>query len=368
MSDAMFSPMYRQFRELKQRYPGVLLLFRLGDFYEMFEDDAETAARALELTLTSREMGKGRRVAMCGIPYHALDRYLPRLVRQGLRAAICEQVEDPKQARGLVRREVVRVVTPGTLTEETMLEAAANNYLVALADAPRQFALAVIDVSTGHFQVTELSGDDARARLLDELERLQPAELLWPLTMQAAPDLREVIEQQVGAAITMVDGVDADPATARALLCRHFGVASLHGYGLEEAPLQVQAAATALRYVSETQADAAVHIVGLASYQTSAFMSLDAATRRNLELTLTLREGSPGKGTLLWLLDETCTPMGARLLRSWLVRPLHQPEPIETRLEAVAACHRDILLRDDLRAGLHKVADLERLLSKAATG
>ncbi len=360
--------MYRQYRELKQRHPGLLLLFRLGDFYELFEADAETAAAALELTLTSREMGKGRRVPMCGIPYHALDRYLPRLVRQGFRAAICEQVEDPALARGLVKRDVVRVVTPGTLTEDAMLDAAANNYLVALADAPRQFALAVADVSTGSFQVTGFSGDDARERLLEELERLQPAELLWPLSMQAPTHFQDELARRTGGGVTVTEASDHDGVAAAERLCRHFGVASLRGFGLDDQPLLVEAAATLLRYVQETQRDTAGQMSALAVYSTQHHMTLDAATRRNLELIVTLRDGQPGRGTLLWLLDDTRTPMGARLLRSWLLRPLTAVAPITERLDAVDAIFGSVLARADLRTALARVADLERLVAKAATG
>jgi len=360
--------MYRQYRELKQRHPGVLLLFRLGDFYEMFEEDAEIAAKALELTLTSREMGKGRRVPMCGVPYHALDRYLPRLVRQGLRAAICEQVEDPKEAKGIVERDVVRVVTPGTLTEETLLDAGSNNYLVALADRPQQAALAVADVSTGQFLVTEFEGDRAFDQLVEELERLHPAEVLWPLTLQANPALKETVRTRTGAAVTEVEPGFDDLHPAAERLCDHFQVASLRGYGVEDRPLALEAAATALRYIQETQLATVRHMASLAQYSTSDTMLLDAATRRNLELIVTLRDGTTGQGTLLKLLDQTQTPMGARLLRSWLVRPLTRPEPIRTRLDAVEALHGDLLARQDLRTELDQVADLERLTAKAATG
>ncbi len=347
--------MYRQYRELKQRHPGVLLLFRLGDFYEMFEEDAEIAAKALELTLTSREMGKGRRVPMCGVPYHALDRYLPRLVRQGLRAAICEQVEDPKEAKGIVERDVVRVVTPGTLTEETLLDAGSNNYLVALADRPQQAALAVADVSTGQFLVTEFEGDRAFDQLVEELERLHPAEVLWPLTLQANPALKETVRTRTGAAVTEVEPGFDDLHPAAERLCDHFQVASLRGYGVEDRPLALEAAATALRYIQETQLATVRHMASLAQYSTSDTMLLDAATRRNLELIVTLRDGTTGQGTLLKLLDQTQTPMGARLLRSWLVRPLTRPEPIRTRLDAVEALHGDLLARQDLRTELDQV-------------
>lgn len=367
MSPAHLTPMFRQWRQLKQQYPDCLLMFRMGDFYELFGEDAEVAARALELTLTARDAGHGQRIPMCGIPYHAVDRYLPRLVRQGFKAAIAEQIEDPREARGLVKRDIVRIVTPGTLTEETLLEARQNNYLVALADAPREYALAVADVSTGEFRVTALRGEDARERLLDELERLAPAEVLWPLTMQSDPALQAAIEERTGARVTVTESGDTTTKPGAELLCRHFGVANLDAFGVADQPLMIEAAATALRYVAETQRSAARQISALAVYTTADHMNLDAATRRNLELVATIREGAGGQGTLLWLLDATMTAMGARLLRYRLVRPLTRLALIEERLEAVDAFARDVLRREDVRRTLWRMADIERLVSKAAT-
>ncbi len=368
MTAAHLSPMFRQWRELKQLHPDKLLLFRMGDFYEMFGDDAETAAAALELTLTARDGGKGApRVPMCGIPYHALDRYLPRLKRLGLKAAIAEQVEDPKLARGLVKREVTWVITPGTVTEEALLDAGRHNYLAALADAPQAFGLAVVDVSTGTFRLTGFEGARAQALLLDELERVQPAEVLWPLSMQAGPLLRQSIEERLRATVTVVDPPDRELRPARDELLRHFGVASLEGFGIEGRPLLIEAAAAALRYVRDNQPSAVRHLLDLSVYSTGETMTLDAATRRNLELTATLREQQPGRGTLLWLLDETATNMGARLLREWLVRPLLRPEAIERRLDAVDDLHREVLRREEIRALLRPIVDLERLVAKATT-
>ncbi|MCC7494944.1 MAG: DNA mismatch repair protein MutS [Fimbriimonadaceae bacterium] len=365
MAEALYSPMYRQWRELKQQHPDTLVLFRLGDFYEMFEDDATAAAAALELTLTGREVGQNRRVPMCGIPYHALDRYLPRLLRQGFRAAICEQVEPPRAGK-LVKREVVRVVTAGTLIDEAQLDAAANNYLVAVADAPQAIALAVVDVSTGLFQVTEFTGSGTLEALAAELERLQPAELLCPPTVQSQP-LRERVAELVATVTPAAPGSD-ERLSAAERLRRHFSVARLEAFGVADRPLAQEAAATALRYVQDTQRDQVRQLASLAWYETGDTMTLDAATRRNLELVLTLRDGQPGSGTLLALLDQTCTAPGARLLRSWLLRPLTTVEPIRARLTAVSALHREVLPRQELRSELARVADLERLTTRAATG
>ena len=368
MSESHLTPMFRQWRELKQQHPDCLLLFRMGDFYEMFADDAKVAAKALDLTLTARQGGQGNAVPMCGIPYHALDRYLPRLVRQGFLAAIVEQTEDPKQAKGLVSRDVVRIVTPGTLTEDNLLEARENNYLVALADGPQECALAVCDITTGEFRATSLRGEDCRERLLDELERLRPAEVLWPLTMQSSPDLKEQIAARLGARVTVTESGDTATHPGAEVLCRHFGTAGLQGFGLDGQPHLLEACATALRYAYETQRDTARHITSLTTYSTGDQMSLDAATRRNLELVTTLRDGTTGTGTLLGLLDATLTPMGARLLRSRLVRPLQAVAPILERLDAVAVFHRQVLKREDVRRELQQVADLERLVTKATSG
>jgi DNA mismatch repair protein MutS len=360
--------MLAQYRELKARHPGVLLLFRLGDFYELFEEDADVASKALELTLTGREMGRGHRVAMCGVPQHALDRYLPRLIRQGFRAAVVEQTEDPKLSKGLVARDVVRVISAGTVTEDVLLEQRANNYLVALADGPRAYALAVADISTGEFRYTEFNGDQALRALTEELERLAPAEILWPLDMQTAPAVRDTLAERLGAQVTAVESGDSARAPGRELLCRHFGVERLAAFGLEDRPLALAACATLLRYVHDTQRAAAGQLATLASYTTGETMILDAATRRNLELTLTLRDGQSGAGTLLWLLDATQTPMGARLLRGWLVRPLLRAPAVNARLDAVGALFDDVIGREDVRAELRKVSDLERLITKAVTG
>ncbi|MBI2300794.1 MAG: DNA mismatch repair protein MutS [Armatimonadetes bacterium] len=368
MSDAHLTPVFRQWRELKQQHPGCLLLFHMGDFYELFEEDAEIAARALELTLTSRESGKGQRIAMCGVPCHALERYLTRLVKLGYHAAIAEQAEDPRFAKGLVRREVSRVVTPGTLTEETLLEARRNNYLVALADAPQEYGLAVADVSTGDFRVTGFQGPDARRGLLEELERLAPAELLWPFTLQSGAELRAEAEALLGHEVTVTSAGTTATRTAAERLCQHFGVAGLQGFGLDDRPLLVEAAASLLDYVYQTQRSAARQMVSLATYSTAEHMHLDPATRRNLELVATLRDGATGPGTLLGLLDATLTPMGARLLRGWLIRPLTRSGPIHDRLDAVACFHTDALRREDLRTLLRSVADVERLVAKAVTG
>jgi len=365
------TPMFRQYRGIKKQYPDVILLFRLGDFYEMFDEDALIASSELELVLTGRGDGaKGERVPMCGIPFHAVDRYVARLIAKGHRVAICDQVEDPAFAKGLVNRQVTRVVTPGTVVEDAMLEAKANNYLVSLAfaDAPGRdgadIGLAVCDLSTGEFAVTEFHGAEAARAAGEELARLAPAELVVP---EAAVERATALTESAPVPITPLKTETFARRGARETLLRHFEVQSLHGFGCEEMPLAIEAAAGVLTYLRETKLPAVEHIRSLATYTTSGFMALDATARRNLELTQTMWDGSRSR-TLLSILDATCTAMGGRLLRKWLERPLVEVGTINQRLDAVEELTRSALLRGELREALGRIADLERLVSRCATG
>jgi len=360
-------PMLRQYRQIKGQYPEVILLFRLGDFYEMFGPDAELAARVLELTLTSRDFGGGVRLPMCGVPYHAVERYLARLMARGYKAAICEQVEDPKASRGLVRRDVIRVLTPGTVVEEAMLEASRNNFLLSLSGGDAGFGIAVVDVSTGEFLVTEVVGEDARQRTLEEIGRLQPAEILLPPALAQDASFMAALEPLCAAPRTEFARDPLAVRTAAEVLCHHFKVQSLHGFGCESMPRAVEAAAAVLEYLEQTQMSALEHLTSLGTYSLADYMTVDAATRRNLELTHSIRDGSR-EGTLLWLLDHTRTPMGARLLRHWLLQPLTDVAAIRARLDAVEELYQEALLREDVRDLLHRVYDLERLVAKAAAG
>jgi DNA mismatch repair protein MutS len=360
------TPMLSQYRAIKREHQDVILLYRLGDFYEMFGDDAKVAAEVLDLVLTSREVGKGRRIARCGIPYHAADRYLARLLTAGHKAAICEQVEDPRRAKGLVRREVIRILTPGTVVEDHLLEERASNYLVGLAFADGRIGLAAAECSTGEMMVTEFTGPTAWADLGDELARLQPSEILLPEGSAAQPDLRRLIEGQVATVSTRA----ADEFAARTpadSLKRQFGVSSLRGFGCEGMPAVIEAAAAVLSYLARTQKSSIGQIRDLRSYSRSDFMIVDATTRRNLELLASLRDGSR-RNTLLWVLDDTATPMGARLLRRWLTAPLVDRAKIEERLDAVSAFHADAPLRARLRDLLGQIRDLERPVGRAAAG
>mgnify|MGYP005838640923 CR=1 FL=1 len=357
------TPMLAQYRAIKRDHQDVILLFRLGDFYEMFGEDAKLAAQVLELVLTSREMGKGRRVPMCGIPYHAAERYLAKLLAAGHKAAICEQVEDPKQAKRLVKREVIRILTPGTVIEDHLLDERANNYLVAVAAQADRWGLAAADSSTGEFMVTEFSGPRAWDELCDELARLRPAELLAPEGAAWTPALRE----RLGAEIPLTGyGADsflaAEPAE---YLMRHFGVTTLRGFGCEQMAAAVEAAAAIVAYLKRTHKSGLEQLRSLRTYSRDQFMLVDATSRRNLELLTSLRDGSK-QHTLLWVLDQTLTPMGARLLQQWLTAPLRDRQAIEQRLDRVQALQEDPALRERLRDQLRRIRDLERLVARAA--
>jgi len=361
--------LWGQYNKIKRQYPDVILLFRLGDFYEMFGQDAETAARELELTLTGRDVAKsGERVPMCGVPHHAAERYIARLIAKGYRVAVCDQLEDPRFAKNIIKRGVTRVVTPGTVLEDSMLEAKRSNYLVAVVpgegEEPTAFGLAVCDVSTGEFLVTEIAGSGALARTAEELARLAPAELL--LSEAGAGRWGPALTQGQPIPVTPLKTENFPRHSPRDLLLRHFGVQSLRGYGCEDLPLAVAAAAEVLRYLTLSQLAALEHIRSLATYSTSDFMGLDGTARRNLELTSSMGEGGRSR-SLLSVIDATCTPMGGRLLRKWVEQPLLDVDRINRRLDAVEELAGAALLRGEVREPLGRVADLERLISRCAT-
>jgi DNA mismatch repair protein MutS len=352
------TPMMRQYHELKTRLPGTLLLFRLGDFYELFYDDAEIAARHLEITLTSREVGKGRRIPMCGVPHHAVMAYVARLVERGHRVALCDQTEDPRHARGLVRREVIRVITPGTVMEAALLPAAAA-FLIAVAHRENRWGLAACDLSTGEFTVTET---DEEGRLWEEVRRLEPREILAP------PDEWEPLRVRFGATpVTTIEEWRWDPGLARRVILEHFRVHSLEGFGAEALRTAVTAAGVLLDYLKETQLSPLHHLRGLRTYQLDDYLVLDEGTRRHLEILRNQRDGSTTH-TLLGLLDRTTTPMGARLLRAWLSQPLRDPGAIAARLDAVEELLRRPSLREAVRATLRPIADLARLVGRVGHG
>ncbi|NCJ08204.1 DNA mismatch repair protein MutS [Synechococcales cyanobacterium C] len=369
----LLTPMMRHYVNLKDEYSQTLMLYRVGDFYETFFEDACTVAQALELVLTSKEGGKEiGRVAMAGIPHHALDRYCRLLVEQGYAVAICDQVEDPAQAQGLVKREVTRVLTPGTLLEEGMLPARHNNFLAAFVLAGQHWGLAYADISTGEFLTTQASD---REQLVQELLRLQPSEVLVPTE---APDLQKLLRpgepsDQLPEGLpnqfcyTLRSQATFGLAEARQRLLEVFGVRSLEGLGCEHLPLAVRAAGGLLAYLEATQKTVQVPLQPLSTYTLSEYLVLDHQTRRNLELTQTARDGT-FHGSLLWALDRTRTAMGGRALRRWLLQPLLDKAAIEARQESLAELVRQTLLRQDLQHQLQHIYDLERLAGRGGSG
>jgi DNA mismatch repair protein MutS len=361
MNDPALTPMMQQYRELKARDPDAFLLFRMGDFYEMFGEDAERAAPLLGLALTSRDKGADA-IPMAGFPHPALDSYLAKIVQAGLRAAVCEQVEDPRTAKGLVKRDVVRVVTPGTLTDDELLDPRTANYLAAVVEVGGKLGLAWVDLSTGRFSLTGLM----RTELIDEIARLNPAEVLISELSLEAPWVRMLRGQPVGA-ITVRPSWDFQPEQARKTLFEQFGTTTLAGFGVDDRSLEVQAAGALAAYLRETQKTSLGHITRLVPYRRADTLALDEMTRRSLELVRTLRDGKRD-GSLLSVIDCTVTPMGARLLSEWLTSPMTSPDRISERLDAVEELFTQSILRGDLRTMLSQSYDLERLAARVGTG
>ncbi len=358
MSSEASTPLMRQYHSIKQQVPGALLMFRLGDFYELFYEDAVTAARELEITLTSRNKEKGQAIPMCGVPFHAAEGYIARLIQRGYRVAICDQMEDARFAKKLVKRELTRVVTPGTVTETGLLRSHENNYLAAVALVGKRAGLAHVDVSTGEFRTTELEEHEVAAAI----EHLGAREVLCPSgsTLDGVSALR-----------TEVDGWVFTPDHAERSLREHYHLLSLDGCGLAERPLAVGAAGAVLHYLKETQKSTLDHIDRPSYYDRAAAMILDSVTVRNLELLEPIFPADLGgrkDACLLDVMDETLTGMGGRLLRSRLLRPSMQLEEIESRLEAVEDLFRDTIRRSELRKVLSQILDLERLLAKITLG
>ncbi len=357
---AELTPMMQKYMETKKEYPDCILFYRLGDFYEMFFEDALTASKELEITLTGKACGLEERAPMCGVPYHAVEGYLNKLVTKGYKVAICEQVEDPKLAKGLVKREVTRIVTPGTNLNMQALEASRNNYIMCITYTPTKIGLAAADVTTGDFYTTEV--EDAR-RLMDELMKYGPSEIICnDAFLMSGFDISD-LRNRLHIAVGTVEAYYFDDEGTRKCIMRHFGTKSLIGLGLEDFPVGTIAAGALLQYLLDTQKNELVHINHIQSYLTSKYMLLDSSTRRNLELCETLREKQK-RGSLLWVLDKTKTAMGARTLRSYIEQPLLDKESMEARLDAVEELSKDSVSRDEIREYLNPIYDLERLLSK----
>jgi DNA mismatch repair protein MutS len=372
------TPLMRQYAAIKKEHPNALLFFRLGDFYELFFDDAILAARELQITLTSRNKEKGVDIPMCGVPYHAAEGYIAKLIRRGFKVAVCEQVEDPRLAKKLVRREVTRVVTPGTAAD-TSLNAEENNFLAAVATTADRVGFAALDLSTGEFRATEFVGEPAARRIQEELEQLRPKELLYgssaPL-FEVRMDGGDSARSMVGSAgptaarsaggwtETPLDDWIFAPDHAIPLLENHFGVLSLEGFGLAGKPAAASAAGAILYYIRSTQRGTLDHIDRIGFYERQKCLVLDAVTVRNLELIEPLFAGTDAGVTLFRCLDATVTPMGKRLLRAWMLRPSIDMSEIEGRLGSVEVLVRDVVNREELRRTLDGILDLERLLSR----
>lgn len=355
------TPMMQQYYELKEQYPDSILFFRLGDFYEMFGDDAKVASKVLEIALTSREAGPQGRVPMCGVPHHAAESYLEKLVRSGYRVALCEQLEDPKQAKGVVKRDVVRVITPGTFIEGN-LDAEENQFLVALGWETKSLGLASLDMSTGEFMTVSLP---TWAGLVNELTRLRPAEILVTSDWKEKDALKS-FASDLGTVVTEARDKQESLASASQNLLKHFEVVTLTPFGLTSSA-EILAASLALEYVQDTQRGVLSHIRVIKSYKLDQYLQIDGHSRDNLELTKTIRDGKKA-GSLLGILDYTATGMGARLLRSYLEKPLLDRKMIESRHDAVGALLEKTALRLDLRDLLGEIYDLERLLGRLVTG
>ncbi len=362
------TPAMQQYHRMKAEHPDALVFFRMGDFYEMFYEDAVTAAKALEIALTSRSKDKdGTPVPMCGVPYHAASGYIARLVRQGFRVALCEQMEDPRTAKGVVKREVVRVVTPATQLEPEALGAAETSFVMAIDPGPDSLGVACLEPTTGEFTVAEWDGPSRFERLRDELAVTRPRELLLRLHASLPEWLLDPEQPEGQIPRAPVEERSFEPERARRELLAHFGVATLEAFGCETLPRATAAAGAALRYLRETQKRDLTHVTTLLTRGSADVLAIDALTRRNLELVESLADGER-RGTLLDVLDHTKTAMGGRALRDWIVRPLVELERIQDRLDAVEELAFRALDRGRLRDALARVQDLDRILGRVTLG
>ncbi len=363
------TPMMQQYFEIKKQYPNCILFYRLGDFYEMFFEDAKIASRELELVLTGRDCGQEERAPMCGVPFHSCEGYIAKLVNRGYKVAICEQTEDPATAKGLVKRDVVRIITPGTVIEGSMLEESRNNYLcVAYMDETvANVGLCFVDTSTGEIHVTQIVGQDLFSRLQNELGRFAPREVLLNDTAMGSKELTVFLEDRLNVKPERAESVcfDYDVAVARVL--EHFHKTSMEQLGLQESEAAIRALGCVLHYLYMTQMTGIERMTQLDVYSDAQFMRLDLATRRNLELLETMRNKEK-RGSLLGVLDKTRTAMGKRLIRSWIEQPLLHPAPIIRRQNAVAELVQDVMLREDIRELLGDIHDLERIMTRVVYG
>lgn len=354
------SPMMQQYVETKETYKDCILFYRLGDFYEMFFDDAVLASKELELTLTGRDCGLKERAPMCGVPFHSADTYINRLIDKGYKVAICEQVEDPKLAKGLVKREVTRIVTPGTNLNTQSLDESKNNYIMAIVYLDDTYGVSLADVTTGECFLTEV---DKEKKLLDEISKFSPAEIICNQSFFVSGIDLEDLKNRLGITVYSLDAWYFDDELCQRTLKDHFKTISLKGLGLEDYPTGIIAAGALFQYLFETQKNSLSHMTEIKPYLAEKYMIIDSSSRRNLELVETLREKQK-RGSLLWVLDKTKTAMGARMMRSFVEQPLIDADQINERLEAVDELNKKAILRDEIREYLNPVYDMERLVSK----
>lgn len=354
------TPMMQKYMETKNEYKDCILFYRLGDFYEMFFEDAKCVSKELELTLTGKSCGLKERAPMCGVPFHSAEGYITRLVCKGYKVAICDQVEDPKLAKGLVKREVTRIVTPGTNCSSAALDEGRNNYLMGIVSMDDLFGLSVVDVTTGEYLLTEV---DTLGKLLDEINKYMPSEIICNDAFYISGIDIEELSGRLDISVSALPPHYFDEALCEKTLCRHFSVASLDGMGLKDYSIGITAAGAVMEYLKETQKISLAHILSLVPYQTGKYMLLDRNTRRNLELVETLREKQK-RGSLLWVLDKTKTAMGARKLRNSLEQPLIDRDEIIKRHDAIDELNANMITREELREYLNPIYDLERLLGK----
>ena len=354
------SPMMQHYVKTKEQYKDCILFYRLGDFYEMFFDDAKTASKELDLTLTGKDCGLPERAPMCGVPYHAVETYLTKLVQKGYKVAICEQMEDPKLAKGIVKREVIRVVTPGTNLSQEALDDGRNNYLMCILYTSGIFGIAATDISTGDFYTTQV--EDVQT-LCDEINRFAPAEIICndALAMSGA-DLTP-FKEKMNTAVTVLESWYIDEDRCTQAIRDHFHVKALEGLGITDMPAGTLACGAVLQYLSETQMNSLSNLTRITPYKSGGSMLIDTSTARNLELTETMREKNK-RGSLLWVLDHTKTAMGARLLRSWILQPLLSRKKIEERQDGVEELVSNMIDREEIREYLGPIYDLERLITR----
>ncbi len=362
MSDLIneVTPMMAQYLETKKEYQDAILFYRLGDFYEMFFDDAQIASNELELTLTGKSCGLSERAPMCGVPFHAADSYISRLVSKGYKVAICEQTEDPKLAKGLVKREVIRIVTPGTILDSVSLDETKNNYLMSVSYFDGNSGISVCDITTGDFYLTEVNSSSA---ILDEIIKYSPSEIICNEAFLLSDIDFEYYKSKLGFVLFTLEGKYFDDERCTRTLCNHFKVNSLIGMGIDDFPSGIIAAGALIQYLNQTQKTSINHITHLYPYISSKYMLLDSSTRRNLELIETLRDKTK-RGSLLWVLDKTKTAMGARTLRTYIEQPLIDKDEILLRLDSIEDLGKNAISRDEIREYLNPIYDLERLLAK----